>query len=399
MIRPSTHVSLGLGDASYHPAAMSSSVAGDVIQTEMMKIHQWKMSTKMELENKENRLQLSKETIAYQTQELGRMQKINDHIGRQHSAKCEDLRKLKDEVETKTAQLQMVEQGVVQLRNTVAKQEKALGKAEKRDGITFAAVEDLALKFETCRGNKKKLEAATDRVLQSGKEIEVLENQKAELAKQLLEVGARLEASRTDLVEREEVIVQREREVDSYKALRHRELKEKSEELEALQSRCDTLDAEKAQMAEELQARQEEFTADQENVERERDEVKGENGRLAKQLCKADEELGQRIVELADEKIKIATLKENLADVTKNFAQTLQEKKEIGDILEASRKRIKDLENETADMKRYEEDIDMLRADFTASLDSLNKQQDEIQKLRKFQVENFTLQVRYAPTY
>ena len=221
--------------------------AGTQLQEQMMKVYQWRMNTKLEAESKDNRLQIAQQTIHSQNFELGQLRTQNETVSRSFMLKCEELAQVEQDLEVKTFHYDLLEKAIEIVASRIERQEIALDRAEELDETHTDAVVELTGKYVKLKAQLDCLEKARKQVntdLQCAREMisglrETLkkseEQNKAKincLEKLVLSKDEENGELEKKVSKANNKVDAKEREVDNFKALRHKELREKGNELQ-----------------------------------------------------------------------------------------------------------------------------------------------------------------------
>ena len=396
------------------PTSVSAAASGDSLKIEVLKIHQWKVSTKMELEAKESRLQVSMETIAQQESALAKVHSDNEDLERRLAAKEDELKRVTSEMEAKTATCEMVEASIGHLKKSVEKQEKVLATNELQNKIVEKKFDELAEKCQkigeshvslisnryfasplkrrpfrsfqvaerdALKARIEKETAMTAKLAKAEKELKVeiltlgeeltrLEREKDHLSNMLEERQEAIDGLKMDVADKEDKMAQREREVDNYKSLLKREREERDEQIQALQDECCALDARNDKVKKEMDEVVEKWTEKAGELGKEKDAAMVEVANYKEKTAEMKKELKQGAKEREG-------LEKSLRDAEHCLAKERQEKQEALGGLEESKTRNVALERDLADLTGYEVELKMLRADFNAELEETKKLREQ----------------------
>ena len=222
-----------------------------------MKVYQWRMNTKLEAESKDNRLQIAEQTILSQNFELGQLRTQVETVSRSFMLKSEELTQVQKDMALKMNQSELLSKAIDIVLFRMEKQEIAINKAKELDESHTDAVVQLTERYVQLKTQMDRLEKAREQVdidlqaanneiagfkqalckseEQSHLKIDSLEKlvsskeeEKGELEKKILKANDEIDA--------------KEREVDNFKALRHRELREKDDEIRSANEKITLLE-------------------------------------------------------------------------------------------------------------------------------------------------------------
>jgi len=220
--------------------------AGAQLQDQMMKVYQWRMNTKLEAESKDNRLHIAQQTILSQNFELGQLRAQNETVGRNFMLKCDELAEVEKDLELKDWHYELLAKAIEVVLDRIERQEIAVDLAAELDDKHTDAVVELTARYVKLKAQLYSLEKARKQV---GTDLQSAREEIAGLTKAL---NKSEEQNKTKIDSLEKLILckdeengelerrvsrandevdAKEREVDNFKALRHKELREKSEEL------------------------------------------------------------------------------------------------------------------------------------------------------------------------
>ena len=211
-----------------------------------MKVYQWRMNTKLEAESKDSRLQIAEQTILSQNFELGQLRSQVETVSRSFMLKSEELAQVQKDMDLKMNQSDLLAKAIDVVVFRMEKQEIAIDKAKELDESHTEAVIQLTERYVKLKTQLDRLEKAREQLdidLQAARnEVAGLKeaHRKSEEQNRLkIDSLEKLVFSKEEekgelerkIIKANDDIDAKEREVDNFKALRHRELREKGEEL------------------------------------------------------------------------------------------------------------------------------------------------------------------------
>lgn len=277
-----THQSIDLGGMSDAESLHRQ------FRTERMKIKEWEVHTRMEMDAKAAQLQKSAESLNHQSSQLSEMHKENDHLRRLQHQKSQDIARLNNTIEEQAHQSQVVQQGIIHLQRRLDAQEMGMEKAsnqhdwiQKEVGSLINRFESLRLCYqqenEKCQRKLEEQEMAVSTALDAqkslqetisglnqeldkqnnafGDQTEVHSNEKRKLEQELQDLKGSIghleqsvadfksqveemkdesEELRRQLADKEDMIDKRDRDIDSFQALHKREMAQKKSEYDQL---------------------------------------------------------------------------------------------------------------------------------------------------------------------
>ena len=388
-----------------------------------MKVYQWRMNTKLEAESKDNRLQIAQQTILSQNFELGQLRTQNETVTRNFMLKCDELAQVEKDMEFKISQYELLEKAIDVVKYRIEKQEIAVDQALQLDETHTNAVVELTGRYVKLKTQLDCLEKAKKQVvtdLQSAREE--IDGLKEDLNK--LEVQSQIKIDSLEkliLTKDEETgelkrristandeVDAKEREVDNFKALRHKELREKGKELELAKEEISQLeeDLRKSRISEEDNDAKIDnlkkliLSKAEENEELEKRVSKATNDACAKQQ-ELDSHKALRHKELREKGEELQTSKKEISQLTEALCKLEEENNakidNLKKLINCKDREIEELEKTQQHLiQEHKEQIEARSIDYDTELrmknsliQNLEKEMSRIKVEHKAQLENF----------
>jgi len=213
-----------------------------------MKAYQWRMATKLQAEAHVSKIDIAKQTARAQNFEIEQLRSQIETVRRSFVLKCDELARAEKDRDFKEWENELMMKAYTVILDRIEKQEKAQEMTEelteKNTGSLVELINNLVnlrIRLGSLEEDKKQTEAAllaakeettslSKTLIKSCEENETkIGNLKKLLEEKIQEIEGLDKLARKANDEKDAM----EREVDNYKALRHKELRENGEELKA----------------------------------------------------------------------------------------------------------------------------------------------------------------------
>ena len=348
------------------------SAPGEQLREQMMKVYQWRMATKLQAEAQDSKIDIAKQTAAAQNFEVEQLRSQVETIRRSFMLKCDELARAEKDCDFKEWENELLMKAYGVVLERIEKQERALEMVDEvADKNTSSLVElidnlvNLRVRLDSLEEQKKLIEAALLAAKEESTSLsETLNKSREENETKIGNLKKLLEERIHEIDDLDKRARQAndakdamEREVDNYKALRHKELREKGEELKAAHEKV-------THLTEAIGKAEDENKAMVENLKK-----------LVLCKDKENEELEKRLLEAKDE------ISAKQQEIESNKTQRHKDLREKCEELQSANKRISSL---TEDLSKSEEENKVKIDNMKKLLLCKDKEIEELEKAQQY---------------